>query len=379
MDAPSILCVHPNGELYGSDRVFLQSVRALKERWPKAAITALVPFDGPLAAELRRIVADVRVEPIYVLRRSELGPRFLARLPRLLARVARARRLMAGRDLCYISTVVVADFLLASRFRRRPVLVHVHELPTGATRLVFSTLLKTANAALIHISAAVRNSFAGLGGRHAFVVPNGVAAFKGPASGPRDDGRLRLLLIGRFNAWKGQPLLLDALAMMPASKCARIEARLVGSVYAGQTHFADAIREGIARHGLGDTVSVLPFDPDPSGHYGWADVVVVPSIEPEPFGLVAIEAMAAGKPVIAARHGGLAEIVVDGVTGTLVRPGDSGALAAAIGTYLDDPARAAREGAAGAARFASDYDERIYRRRFADIAAGMIGKAAHAG
>jgi len=378
MRAPSILCIHPNGELYGSDRVFLQSVRALRERWPTATITALLPFDGPLAAELRKIISDVRVEDIYVLRRSELGWRFALRMPKLALRVLRARRLMAARDLNYVSTVVTADFILASRLLRRPILVHVHELPTGVARQVFSGLLRASHAVLVHISDAVRDSFVGLGGKRAFVVPNGVSAFVGAAPESRDDGRLRLLLIGRFNAWKGQPLLLDALALLPAERRARIDVRLVGSVYADQTHFADAIHDRIARHGLHDTVTVLPFDPDPAKHYGWADAVVVPSTQPEPFGLVAIEAMAAGKAVIAAGHGGLAEIVVDDLTGALVTPGDADALARAISAYLDDPARLRAHGDAGAARFAEQYDERIYRRGFADVAAGMIGDVSHA-
>jgi hypothetical protein len=74
--APSILCVHPNRELYGSDRTFLQSVRALRERWPSARITVVLPGLGPLSDHIARIVDDIRFEDIFVLRRSELVPQF---------------------------------------------------------------------------------------------------------------------------------------------------------------------------------------------------------------------------------------------------------------------------------------------------------------
>jgi glycosyltransferase involved in cell wall biosynthesis len=71
--------------------------------------------------------------------------------------------------------------------------------------------------------------------------------------------------------------------------------------------------------------------------YEKADICVFPSVWPEPFGRVAVEAMAAGKPVIASRVGGLKDIVVDGKTGFLVKPGDADELAKKINILLDNP------------------------------------------
>jgi D-inositol-3-phosphate glycosyltransferase len=85
-----------------------------------------------------------------------------------------------------------------------------------------------------------------------------------------------------------------------------------------------------------------------------ADVVAcLPAYEP--FGLVPLEAMACGRPVVAARVGGLADTVVDGHTGLHVPPGDADAAARAIGALLADPARAARLGRAGRARAQARY------------------------
>ena len=77
-----------------------------------------------------------------------------------------------------------------------------------------------------------------------------------------------------------------------------------------------------------------------------ADVCVVPSMWDEAFGLAALEAMVRGKPVVATTVGGIPELIRHGVTGFLVPPGDVEQLAAAIGALLDDPAVAARIGAA---------------------------------
>ena len=84
--------------------------------------------------------------------------------------------------------------------------------------------------------------------------------------------------------------------------------------------------------------------------YGRAAVVVLPSVWEEPFGMPAVEAMAAGRPVVASRVGGLPEVVRDGETGLLVPPDDPGALARAVATVLDDAELGRRLGEAGRRR-----------------------------
>ncbi len=78
-----------------------------------------------------------------------------------------------------------------------------------------------------------------------------------------------------------------------------------------------------------------------------ASVVVMPSLWPEPFGLVGIEALAAGRPVIASATGGIGDWLEDGVSGLCVPPGDAGELASTLNALLADPARQDAMGAAG--------------------------------
>jgi glycosyltransferase involved in cell wall biosynthesis len=156
-------------------------------------------------------------------------------------------------------------------------------------------------------------------------------------------------------------------ASLPPELRARLSVRLVGSVFGDQEHFAERLTRTIAELDIAEIVEMCSFTPDPYRHYAWADIVVVPSIKPEPFGLVAIEGMAAGRSVIAANHGGLAEIVVDGVTGSLVDPGSVASLAAAIRSYLIDPVRVSAEGNAGRERFAAEFEESRYEMKIANI------------
>ena len=108
-------------------------------------------------------------------------------------------------------------------------------------------------------------------------------------------------------------------------------------------------------HHFPDGVIVVENVPHSDVMRAWAHcaVAVVPSRWPEPFGLVAIEAMATGRPVVASSVGGLPDIVLDGVTGILVPPGDVGALRASILQLLADPERRTRMGQAGRQRAAS--------------------------
>jgi len=366
----SILFVHQGYELYGSDRTLIQSVQAAASRWPFARITVLLPRDGALRMELLSVVNDVRIVDLAVLRKSNLKNMKLRDVGGFITKLLEARRMMRAYDVTYINTVVIMDYLLAAGTVRRPCIVHVHEIPTGVQALLFSVLLAISRALLVFNSHATRRGFLLPFWQRKAIVWNGVAAppVIAPAT-PHD--QLNLLLIGRFNSWKGQQVLLRAVARLPPEQRARIHVRLVGSVFADQTRFTDELAGIIADENLAETVEMLPFTPDPSPHYSWADVVVVPSTQPEPFGLVAIEAMAAARSVIAANHGGLSEIVIDGVTGSLVLPGSTESLAAAIVRSLENPARVIAEGNAGRLRFAAEFEEANYKSRIANVIAHL--------
>jgi len=113
--------------------------------------------------------------------------------------------------------------------------------------------------------------------------------------------------------------------------------------------------------------------------YSHASVFVCPSIY-EPFGLINLEAMACGTPVVASRVGGIPEVVVDGETGWLVPPGDPTALAEALRVALADPARARRMGEAGRRRVEAHFSwDRIAERTLAVYRDAIAAKAAARG
>jgi glycosyltransferase involved in cell wall biosynthesis len=106
----------------------------------------------------------------------------------------------------------------------------------------------------------------------------------------------------------------------------------------------------VHERGLTSFVHFVPFVSDIYNVWRASDIAVVPSTEPEPFGMVAIEAMACGLPVVAAAHGGLLDIVLDGQTGLLFEPRDASALAEQLFCLACDPQLRLQLGQAGAMR-----------------------------
>jgi len=126
-------------------------------------------------------------------------------------------------------------------------------------------------------------------------------------------------IVGRISRWKGQLLLLEAFEKLQKEN-ANVYLLIIGSPPSGQEHYLSDLKNKIVSKGLEGKVQIHPFSPEIWKYWSSIDIAVVPSTEPEPFGLVAIEAMLMGKPVIAAAHGGLIEIIEHNTTGLLFEP-----------------------------------------------------------
>ena len=138
-------------------------------------------------------------------------------------------------------------------------------------------------------------------------------------------------------------MLLDALERIPG-----MNALFVGApLFREETGYQEQLIETAKALGLEDRVRFMGFRENIAELLHAVDFVAHTSVSPEPFGRVIVEGMLAGKPVVASRAGGACEIIEDGVTGCLVPPGDSVALAAALRMLMEQPAEASRLGEAG--------------------------------
>ncbi len=170
------------------------------------------------------------------------------------------------------------------------------------------------------------------------VVPPFTTGRIGMRGGATDD---HILFVGRLSSNKGLGQLIRAMRDIDGT----LEV-------CGEGWWEPTARKLAAKLGIADRVRFLgwlgPTELDAA--YERAAVVAVPSLWPEPFGVVGIEAMARGRPVVASRTGGIPDWLVDGVTGVLTRPGDVGELAAALRRLIESPELRARMGAAAVDR-----------------------------
>ena len=147
-----------------------------------------------------------------------------------------------------------------------------------------------------------------------------------------------ILLPARLTRWKGAEVLVRALA--------RLQNREAFVVLAGPEQGNGAFSRSLVilagQLGVSDRLRLVGNCDDMQAAYQLSDVVVAPSLEPEPFGRTVVEAQAMGRIVVASANGGAAETIEHGVTGFLVPPGDVAQLADAIDYVLQMPQEASR-------------------------------------
>jgi glycosyltransferase involved in cell wall biosynthesis len=277
---------------------------------------------------------------------------------------------------------------VAGWLSNRPVVWHLRDILapphfSGANVRAAIWLANRVAARVIANSHATAQAFVAAGGnpRLVQVVHNGIDAAPFDAVTDEATQAVRAALgvprdvplvihVGRFHHWKGQQVLLRALA-----RERRAHAWIVGAPLFGEETFAAELRAECTKLGLDDRVQFLGFRDDVPTLIKAADMVVHSSVYPEPFGRVVVEGMLAGRPVIAARGGGVGEIVTDGETGLLIPPDQPEALAAAIGRVIDDPAAAAVMAARGAAHARRAFTRAAMVRGVAAVVAATGGSA----
>jgi glycosyltransferase involved in cell wall biosynthesis len=353
-----ILFLHSSAGRYGADRQLLAITSALdRSRFTPVAV---LPERGELAPLLEAADVETIVAPLAVLRRADLGPRVALRLVRSSADELESIAVARGISLVHSNTSVIASGHTLAQTAGIPHVLHVREIyprvplawPAWRRRLLRADRL-------LCVSRAVASQF--IDSEHVAVVHDGVAHV--PTRGEReaaraalglDAGRFAVALLGRISAWKGQIVLAQALAEPPLATIGAI-GLVAGAPWPGVEGPLKQLERLRERAGLADRLRVLDFQTDLGTLLGAVDAVAVPSTRPDPFPNAALEAAAAGVPVVAAAHGGLPEMLRDGETGVLVEPGDPGALATALRSLADDPARARAIGQAAAADVAARF------------------------
>jgi glycosyltransferase involved in cell wall biosynthesis len=337
------------GEVAGGQLVALELARAARDAGHEPM------FIAPAAGDFTERAAAEGFPVTVVRLGGALDPGSLLRL---------GRRLRAERvDILHTHTHFSLNVLgrLAGRLAGTRVVAHMHianVFRSGrgrAPQIALDSATARLCAAIVAVSEATARSLLAQGypaGR-VRVVHNGVAE---PSAAPRRPAGLPadaqlVLLVGRLAPVKGQAELIDALALLRSTTAYVL---LAGKDIERDGRYRADLERRAHEAGVGDRVRFLGYREDVASLVAAADLVVLPSHD-EGLPLVVLEAMAAGRPVVATAVGGTPELVVDGETGVLVPAGDVGGLAAALDALLADPTRAEALGAAARRR----YEERF--------------------
>jgi glycosyltransferase involved in cell wall biosynthesis len=371
----NILALHVVSDMYGSSKVLLQAVTALKQKGHNVCV--VVSEEGPLTTELQKVGIQIKIIRLGILRRRYFN--FFGIINRVLVltraffalkKLCKAQQI----DLIYTNTAPVVVGGLLAKFTGIKNVWHLHEILEKESFMhrFFGKLINATASKVIVVSNAVYNNWAGVIDKSKMVtVYNGYSAdniVPANASSPITNLREQLDIasstvlvgmVGRINNIKGQPYFIQIAA---AAKAAGLNCHfvMIGDAYTGYEYLYKTLEQQIQNLGLQDVVTNLYYQPNAASLIQDLDIFVLPSIKPDSFPVVVLEAMAAGKPVLATAQGGVLEQIDDCVTGFLVPINDAKTAAEKLGVLVNSPFIRSKMGEAGKQKLQTQFSEEAF-------------------
>jgi glycosyltransferase involved in cell wall biosynthesis len=351
-----------SGNLYGGIEVILYALAQARAATGQALGAAAAEhafalcFEGRLSGELQRAGAELHVLGEVRASRPQTLRRARARLNEVLA---------VGRFDRVICHAPWSQGLFGAVVRRAgvPLVFWAHDVMTGrhwTERLARLVTPDTAICNSAFTASTLRSLYAGVPSRVIYapvvdapkLAPEARARVR--ASFDTEDSAVVVVTACRSEAWKGHEVLIAALAEL------RDVPRWIwwqagGAQRSSESTWLDSIRGLAQSSGIGDRTRWLGQRDDVQQLLQAADIYCQPNLEPEPFGVVFVEALRAGLPVVTSALGGAPEIV-DETCGALTAPGDTHGVAAALRQLIVDDGARRRKGVQGPARAAAIAD-----------------------
>lgn len=324
----NVLFLQSSSEGYGSGKIILQVLRFYQTQGFSPVV--LLTNEGPIQQALAQLKIPFFVQNLGILRRKYVNP---SGLLNRLSKNLKAYRFLSELhqqyefELVYSNTLAVIVGAYWAKRRQIPHIWHIHEILPGPKPLVkiLANMLDQSTAKPIAVSQAVADHWQPLLKKSRIeVIHNGIPYdefLMEIPSAKKDlelpDDKVVLGMIGRINPGKGQLFFLE-MAEKLAKKYSETHFVLVGDPFPGYESILEEVKKEIRSKSLEARVTYLGFREDIPKVMSALDIFILPSILPDSFPTVILEAMAAGKPVVATRSGGASEMILEGKTGFLI-------------------------------------------------------------
>ena len=366
-----ILFVHSPADLYGASRSLLRLCLDMRRRgW---TVGVVLPDQGALSQRLAEVGVEIFLMPgiAKVERQNFASAAGIMRFFRGVLSNIRAQRRIVARwrpDIIHTNNALIPSAAVVAKLARRPHLWHLRENFSEFPALwaVYKHVMGALSTRIVCNSQLTADQLAGSWWvRRARIVYNGLARDEFCRFSAADvavwrrrfapDGGPVVGVVGRIRlVRKGQEVFVAAAQQLAdAFPAARFVC--IGDAYPGNESHVEELRRRAERAGIGHRFEITGDIEDVAAATAALDIAVMPSVVPEAFGNVVMEAMCLGKPVIASANGGGREQIEEAVTGFLVPAGDADALARSLATLLADPERARAMGEAGRRRFEAHF------------------------
>lgn len=380
----TILFIHQSADLYGSDKTLLFLVESIKE---EIIPIVVVPEEGPLTVELRKIDIEVLIIPVIKVSRELIASFKFFTIPfQVFKAIKILKKKLNNRKIDIVHSNTVAVFLGAfySKLYKIKHVWHVHEIikhPKIAAKTYPFLVDKFSDRVIFNSKASAEQLYSGKPNlkSKSRIIYNGLdrdisfssidekTKLRKSLFNAMNKSSLLIGLVGRINRHKGQNLLLNTFNELKKEGVENIYLLFIGSTIKSQAFLLEELKNEIKNKKLQNFVKIIGFQKEIWKYYDALDIVLVPTTDPEPFGLVAVEGMLSEKPVIAANHGGLKEIVIHNKTGLFFEPNDSSELKKAILNLVNNKNLISSFGKKGAERAKNKFSLREYVNNFKDF------------
>lgn len=327
----NILYLHAGAEMYGADKILLELVTGLDKS--KFHPIVVLPNDGILKDKLIENGIETYVVHYPILRRKyfnlkgiiNYGLNYFGKSNEIV-KFLKNKRI----DIIHANTTAVLEGIYLKKKLKCKLVWHVHEIilkPAIINKTISYLIGKYADKC-VAVSKAVKKHLIDskfIDEDKVEVIYNGVDTER---FNPNVENKylykewnipneaIKVGMIGRVNAWKGQNDFLDAAEGL-LKKYSNLYIFIVGSAFAGEEWRVDELKKKIADSKNRDRIVFSEFRTDTPEIHSFFDVLVLPSTNPDPLPTVVLEAMGCGTPIVGYNHGGVTEMVINGETGLL--------------------------------------------------------------